>query len=295
MTVVERTPAVVAAAQPSESKPFTVLDTRSTPHEDVLTRVERLFELKLDRASAVHGVDGITEGFRTDRGTWVRIEQRLAWRIHSAAWVGLEAASVIEGVPKPQWFQSATWADDPRGLAWRADEMEFVSAGSIRSEGGLDVVLSFPEQWWADLRRSLTALAAHPTQRVGMSQSHLSKRIGQVFDGVDTTVEEWTTAHADLHWGNVTIDGMLIDWQDWGLAPRGHDAATLWQSSLPNAALAERIEEEFAADLQTRSGKLSQLLHCANAIRIANNRNMVTPFLEPAKVAAKRLLAELSR
>ena len=272
-----------------------MFDTRSSPHDDVLMRVERAFDLVLDRPSAVHGVDGVTEGFRTDRGTWVRIEQRLSWRIKSAAWVGLEASSAIENVPMPRWFQAVTWADEARGLAWRADEVEFVAAPSVRAEGGLAAALALPDEWWAGMSTSLAALGAHETERVGMSQGHLSKRIGQVFEGVDTTVDEWATAHADLHWGNVTTDGMLIDWQDWGRAPRGHDAATLWQASLPDRSLTARVEEEFAEDLRTRSGKLSQLLHCANAIRIANNRGTVTPYSEPAKAAAQRLLADLRR
>lgn len=272
---------------------MTIFDTRSEPHEDVLEHVERAFDLVLDRATVVHGIGGTTEGFRSDRGTWVRIDQRPPWRIKSAAWAGLEAASTIEGVPIPGWFQSATWADPARERVWRADEVEFVSAPSIRAAGGLEVAAALPDTWWAGLRTSLIALAQHETERVGMSQAHLTKRIGEVFDDVDTTVDEWATAHVDLHWANVTTNGLLIDWSDWGLAPRGHDAATLWQSSLPNADLAARVQREFTTDLETRSAKLSQLLHCANAIRIAKRRGTETPFSEPARAAAKVLLVDL--
>lgn len=265
----------------------------ANPHDDVLERVERAFDLALDRSSAVHGVGGVTEGFRTDRGTWARIEQRVPWRIKSAAWVGLEAASTIENVPMPGWYQSTTWADPARGLVWRADEVEFVASPSVRAAGGLDVAKTLPSTWWAGICSSLKALGEHQTERVGVSQEHLTLRIGQVFEGVDTTVEEWRTAHADLHWGNVTVSGLLIDWEDWGLAPRGHDAATLWQASLPDPELLAHVEAEFADDLQTRSGKLSQLMHCANAIRIANRRGTTTAFSEPAKVEAEKLLVDL--
>ncbi len=110
---------------------------------------------------------------------------------------------------------------------------------------------------------------------------------------IDTTVNEWTTAQADLHWNNVTIDGYLLDWEDWGAAPRGLDAATLWQASLPHPELAARVQHEFATDLQTRSGRLAQLLQCANAIRIAARSGASTPLSEAANVAAEHLLAEL--
>lgn len=269
------------------------LDLREHPHDDVLDRVERVFNLNLDRASVVYGIYGTTEGFRSSRGTWVRVERRPQWRIKSAAWIGLEAAATIQDVPKPEWFQSTTWVDTSREQVWRADEVELIISPSINAAGGLTVAAKLPDSWWSQLRASLETLSAHQTERIGMSQEHLTKRIGQVFESVDTTIDEWRCAHTDLQWSNVTLDGHLIDWEDWGLAPRGHDAATLWQASLPDPAVKVRVEQEFAADLQTRSGKLSLLLRCANAIRIATNRGTTTPLLEPAKAAAEVLLKDL--
>jgi hypothetical protein len=205
-------------------------------------------------------------------------------------WIGLEAAATIRGVKKPKWFQSATWTDEDRGVVWRADEVELITSPMV---GDLATAATLPDSWWADLRESLDALGSYQTERIGMSQAHLTKRINDVFDRVDTTVDQWTTAHADVHWSNVSVEGHLIDWEDWGLAPRGLDAATLWQSALPDARMAARVQHEFAADLQTRSGKLAQLLVCANAIRIAARRGHPTPLSEPAKAAADVLLAEL--
>lgn len=283
-------PVVVTIAQPSGVTPNPVFDVRENPHEDVLDRVERALAVELDRSSVVYGEHGATEGFRTSSGTWVRVERRHRWRINSAIWVGLEAAATIRGVKKPEWFQGTTWTDEAREVVWRADEVELVAAPIVDS---LDVAANLPDTWWATLRKSLTALSAHSTERVGMSQAHLTKRINEVFDGVDTTVDEWATAHTDVHLGNLTVDGYLLDWEDWGAAPRGHDAACLWQAVLPDLALSARVQREFAADLQTRSGKLTQLLQCANAVRIAARRGVSTPLSEAAQAAADDLLAEL--
>jgi hypothetical protein len=269
-----------------------VFDVRESPHEDVLGHVERALDVVLDRESVVYGIHGATEGFRTSSDTWVRVERRGRWRINSAVWVGLEAASTIRGVKKPEWFQGSTWTDPDREVVWRADEVELITAPVV---GGLATAASLPESWWAGLRESLAALAAHPTERVGMSQAHLDKRIGEVFDGLDTNVDEWATAHTDVHWGNLSVEGHLIDWEDWGVAPRGHDAACLWQSALPDPRLAARVQREFASDLETRSGQLAQLLQCANAIRVANRRGAPTPLSEPAKTAAEILIARLRR
>jgi hypothetical protein len=282
----------VSTVRPTSDMTAT-FDVREHQHDDVIERVERGLGVQLDRSSVVYGIYGVTEGFQSTRATWVRVECRPRWRGPGASWIGLEAAAAIPGVPRPEWFQSTTWVDEERDQVWRADELELITSPSVDAVGGLVAAAALPDSWWHDMRASLSELGAYETKRVGMSQAHLTTRIGQVFEGVDTTVDEWATAHADLHWSNVTTDGHLLDWGDWGAAPRGYDAATLWQASLPDAALADRVQREFAADLETRSGKLSQLLKCANVIRIARNRDMVTPLLEPAKAAVPALLAEL--
>ncbi|TVT20458.1 hypothetical protein FNH05_34480 [Amycolatopsis rhizosphaerae] len=247
-------------------------------------------DVRLVRPSVVYGEHGATEGFRTSNDTWVRIERRQRWRISSAVWVGLEAAATIRGVKKPEWFQSATWIDPARNVVWRADEVELITAPVV---GDLATAATLPDSWWSGLRESLAALGAHPTERVGMSQTHLTKRITEVFGDIETVVDEWATAHTDLHWGNLSTEGHVIDWEDWGVAPRGHDAATLWQSALPDPQMAARVQREFADDLDTRSGRLARLLQCANAIRAAARRGSPTPLSEPARAAAETLLAEL--
>ncbi|MGH3888714.1 MAG: phosphotransferase [Pseudonocardiaceae bacterium] len=263
--------------------------------EDVLHRVERSMGARLDRATLVYGTQGMTAGFRTDAGTWVRVQWRRPWKIYGPAWAGPECASVLRGVAKPDWFQTASWYDDAREVVWRADEMGLVSSPIINSTGVIATEPELPESWWGSLRNSLAALAEHDTDRVGVRQEHLTLRINQVFPGeVDTTVDEWVTAHADLHWGNLTApDCYLLDWEDWGAAPRGLDAAVLWGFSLRVPTLAARVQREFQTDLQTRSGKLAQLLFCSNVIRVNAKRADPSPLVQPAKLAAETLLAEL--
>lgn len=237
----------------------------------------------------------MTAGFRTDAGTWVRVQWRRPWKLYAPAWAGSECASVLRGVTKPDWFQTASWRDDGRDVVWRADEMELVSSAVINSTGVIANDPELPDSWWASLRASLAALAENDIDRVGVRQEHLSLRINQVFpDEVDTTVDEWVTAHADLHWGNLTApDCYLLDWEDWGAAPRGRDAVSLWGVSLLVPELADRVQREYETDLQTRSGKLAQLLFCSNVIRVNAKRADPSPLVSPAKRVADRLLAEL--
>ena len=61
-------------------------------------------------------------------------------------------------------------------------------------------------------------------------------------------------------------DCWLLDWEDWGRAPRGFDAASLWHNSLAVPALAERVYREFRTELDSRSGMLCQLMRCAETM-----------------------------
>ncbi len=56
--------------------PVKAFDLRQQLPEDVLQRVERSMDVRLDRATLVYGTQGMTAGFRTDAGTWVRVQWR---------------------------------------------------------------------------------------------------------------------------------------------------------------------------------------------------------------------------
>ena len=272
-------------------------DLRSQPHADVLDYAERWLGLVIDRAGGIYGGSGRTAGFRTDQGTWLRLQWRPEQRVNCQAWSGLECASALVGVARPDLLRSVRWRDDARNAVWRADEMTLASSAVIDPSGSVAVPLDLPQAWWDSLSRSLVALAGHQTGRTGMRQEHLTARISEVYgDGVDTVADEWTTAHADLHWGNLTApECSLLDWEDWGAAPRGLDAATLWGFSLGVPSLAGRIEREFQVDLGTRSGKLARLLFCANAARAFARHGKEMPFTGPARQAAAVLLSDLDR
>lgn len=105
----------------------------------------------------------------------------------------------------------------------------------------------------------------------------------------DVEFEEWAPAHADLTWANVTApEFCVIDWEDWGMAPRGLDAATLWGNSLAVPELAERVWRERRPDLECRPGRLMALFFCAKVV--GPHAHPDDPRLGPAREAAARLL-----
>jgi hypothetical protein len=262
----------------------------------VIDQVERRLDVQLDRSESKTGAWAESAGHRTDRGTWVRVDSRPRSSIQPQSWVGAEAASVIAGVPMPAWLQTATWADVERGTVWRAQEMEFVAESAVADRGTmLTTDPGLPDGWWADLHAALEALADFRTFRVSGRQELITRRICQVLGGeVDTTVHEWTTSHGDLHWGNLTAPRLVfLDWGDWGLAPRGNDAACLWGSALGVPEVAERVHDEFRDDLDSRSGRIARLWVCSNILRMAGRRADATALQQPARDAADELLKTL--
>lgn len=271
-------------------------DLRRVQVDDVLRRVERALATQLDETTAVRKRRSI--GARTDRGTWVRIEARRTEKIDGQGWNGTECAAFLHGVAKPDWHAGVSWRDDERGVMWRADETSLITTAPIKPGGILTTDPQLPDTWWETLDASLTALATVPTTRVAtpdtepMTQQRLTAAIEHVFPGrFDTHIDEWATAHADLNWANLTgPQCYLLDWEDWGRAPRGLDAANLWINSLAVPSLAERIWSHRRVDLESRSGRLAALYYCTRTMAHADDSD---PLHSPATREAARLASEL--
>ncbi|MGH3719676.1 MAG: hypothetical protein ACRDRI_12740 [Pseudonocardiaceae bacterium] len=273
------------------------VDLRTQPCEDVIDRVERRLGVRVDRETVV--VKRRSLGGRTDHDTWVRLEARPLSTLTGQG-SGVEAAACLpRAVAKPEWYQSLSWRVPEQCVLWRADETELVTASPIKPGGVLSADPGLPEAWWATLGTSLGALATHTTTRIAtphtvpISQERVTATIEGVFpDCVETTVTEWAVAHADLAWANLTAPQCwLLDWEDWGLAPRGWDAATLWGNSLAVPELAERVQREYRADLDSRSGLLSQLFFCSEMI--SAGADYAGPLAEPSRREANRLISSL--
>ncbi|WIX76035.1 hypothetical protein QRX50_31755 [Amycolatopsis carbonis] len=284
--VVGTRPAVAAA-----------VDLRTHSRDDVLQRVEHALDVRLNHASEVRKRRSI--GAATDRGTWVRIEARRLDKMAGQDFNGPEAAGLVTGIAKPMWHAAITWAEPQNGLMWRADETELVTAAPIKPGGILTVDPQLQDAWWATLDASLNALAAAETTRVAtlhtepISQTRVDEEIHAVFGpGIDTTIAQWTPAHADFSWANLTGPACwILDWEDWGLAPRGLDAAMLWAASLAVPGLAEQVRDLRKADLDSRDGQLMMLFFAAGIVGAPSD--YAGPLLEPARAIADKLLTDL--
>lgn len=181
---------------------------------------------------------------------------------------------------------------------WRADETELLPDAPVKAGGALIGDPGLPESWWAEFNRSLDALAVQHATRmatpdtVTVTQTRVTEAIISAFGATDARINQWTVAHADMNWANVTAPQFcLFDWEDWGTAPRGLDAASLWGNSLAVPELAERVRRERREDLESRDGLLMRLFFCSKIV--GRHADAADPLPEPARRAVERILAGL--
>ncbi|MGW6393072.1 hypothetical protein ACWFR1_21765 [Streptomyces sp. NPDC055103] len=271
------------------------VDLRKEPVEAVLDRVERSLGVRLDHETVVRKRRSVGAG--TDRGTWVRIERRGLDRIGVQGGDGTASAEALLGIAKPAWLAGVAWRDETEPVMWRADETELLPGAPVGS-AVVTVDPRLTEEWWAAMNASLDALAAQHTNRIAtpdtetLTQELVTGTIHSVFPGIDTAVAEWRPAHADFNWANMTAPVFCVfDWEDWGMAPCGLDAANLWGASLAVPALADRVRSERRDDLESRDGKLMTLFIAAKILGPYADPD--DPRLGAARETAERVVKEL--
>ncbi|MFF3403994.1 hypothetical protein ACFYW6_36555 [Streptomyces sp. NPDC002659] len=220
-------------------------------------------------------------------------------RIEVQGWNGAECAARLTGVSQPTWQQCVVWRDPHDDEAmWRADETDLLPGPAI----GTSVLAtdpSLPDDWWQSFNASLDALASQHTTRTAtpdtmtISQDLVTQTIQRSLpEATRTSTEQWQPAHADLNWANMTAPRFcLFDWEDWGMAPRGLDAASLWGNSLAVPELAAHVRHERHHDLDSRDGKVMMLFVCAKIL--APDAHPEDPRLAPARDTATKIIAEL--
>jgi hypothetical protein len=213
-------------------------------------------------AEPVFGWHDRTIGSRAntaDGERWLRVVTEMPHWVGGAFWTGNLDASVISDVPKPRLLTELDWSDEHCQL--RAELMTLAPSPLIAHDMVLRDAPDLPSRWWAELRRALDILSTQHTERVCVAPSRLRLRLLAAFGvDIDSTDVQWTCAHGDLHWANLTAPHLcLLDWEAWGLAPAGYDAAVLDCASILCPDIRKRTQNTFADLLESPSGQVAQL------------------------------------
>ncbi|WP_211351865.1 phosphotransferase [Haloactinospora alba] len=155
-----------------------------------------------------------------------------------------------------------------------------------------ETVPELPSPWWHTLRTTLDRIAVVPTQRHTVPQRYLDWAMPTYLGApINTTVSSWATAHGDLHWANLCAPQLyLFDWEGWGLAPTGYDAAMLHSYSLLLPSLAARIRHELAHLLNTSTGRFAELVTITELLHAAPHRDDLRALTQPLRQRADLLL-----
>lgn len=237
------------------------------------------------RGQPVHGWRDRTIGSAAqgDGGpVWIRATAEHHTWAHGTMWTGNQDAATLTGVAKPTVLARTEWDESP--VALYAELMTPAPAPVCSPTPVLRRHLDLDEAWWTRLADSLARLAAHPTERIAYSQDNFERCLLARFGGRVEPIPPvaWATAHTDLHWTNVTAPELVIlDWEGWGRAPAGIDAASLYCHSLLQPEVAAKVREVFTDVLNTPAGRLAQLSaidHLLTRAAEGENPDLILPL-----------------
>ncbi|MFC7892440.1 phosphotransferase [Streptomyces sp. NPDC057381] len=207
-------------------------------------------------------------------------------------WTGPEEAErlVPRRLPRPclrlvhQWTEGAD--------AYKAELYDRTIGGTLSLTPTPGTATLPPSTtWWSDLRTALVRLSRVRTDRVAVRQAYLDRAMPKYLaflgGAVPTKPPAWSTAHGDLHWANLTGPGLgILDWEGWGSAPAGYDAALLHAYSLGAPAIAAQVRHELAADLDSEPGRFAELVVITELLQSAergDNSDLVPALRRRAK------------
>jgi phosphotransferase family enzyme len=225
-----------------------------------------------------------------DRGTcWLRLLSAPENKASGKIWEGnRQAAARFDGrINKPLLYDTTESSID--GHTHQAELHQYVTEPVASPSPVLRTDLEAPSAWWDSLRSDLEYVSSVSTDRVAVRQEWVDRSVPRFLDIPGPRITDWATAHGDLHTANLTSSTpYLLDWEGFGLAPVGYDAAMLLAYSLLVPAFAHRIRDTFPA-LKTEPGRVAQIIVITELLQSASRGDH--PELVPA---LRALAAELT-
>ncbi|WP_304450983.1 phosphotransferase [Nocardiopsis sp. YSL2] len=197
-----------------------------------------------------------------------------------------ESQALAERVPMPRLADSTEWeATDPEDgqVRVRAHLFEYVDQRAVSSEPAITTEPAVDDRWWERLHVSHETIRSSTTAGPSRSAEHVARWVRKVAPDLDTSDLRWESSHGDWHWANLLSPELVVlDWEGFGLAPVGFDAASLLTYSLAHPPTAGRVRSEFADELAGHDGLVAQL-YCASWISSAIGAGFHPQLREPLR------------
>ncbi len=202
------------------------------------------------------------------------------------------SAPTIDGIDRPRILRCHDWLAD--GLHFRALQTSLTTSPPIELTPLAGVHAGeVSDRWIAAYKESVARLQATRTERYrappGAIAEHLNKWFGPC---VPWIADDYCASHGDPNWSNLTSPNLaFLDWEVWGLAPRGFDLAYLLAFSCANEKLAARLATAFADELATNSGKVSLLVALGEFLNLIREGFFPSSCESPARRMVSELLS----
>lgn len=191
---------------------------------------------------------------------WLRLLNGPRDQAGGKIWEGnREAAALFEGrINKPVLYDVLTDNDDH--YAYQAELSQYINEPTCSPDPVLRTDPDLPATWWDSLKHDLTQVHSMPTSRVAVRQEWVDRSVPQFLNLPAPQITDWATAHGDLHTANLTTGTpYLMDWEGFGQAPAGYDAAMLLAYSLLVPEFARQVRRTFAI-LSSENGRTAQII-----------------------------------
>lgn len=216
---------------------------------------------------------------------WLRVQSAPVGKAFGKLWEGNRAAAALfDGqVHKPVLHGSVE--ETAGSHTYLAELSQYVDEPVCSATPVLRDRLEPADAWWDSLRGDLERVAKTHTERVAVRQEWVDRCVPQFLNVPAPRIADWETAHGDLHVANLTGGTpYLLDWEGFGRAPVGYDAAMLLAHSILVLAFAQRVRETFPV-LHTDAGRVALLVVITELLQAASrgdNTDLVLPLTKLA-------------
>ncbi|WND32803.1 hypothetical protein RI578_42585 (plasmid) [Streptomyces sp. BB1-1-1] len=228
--------------------------------------------------AAVHGPQvwgwhGRTLSRRADHpehgACWLRLLSMPEQKAGGKLWEGTERAhAAFPAVRKPALHALHDHTDD--GYAYRAELTAYVDEPVLSRDPVLRHELDLTDAWFTTIRKTLSTIATVLTDRTAVRQEWISRAVPEYTGQPAPHIQHWECAHGDFHAANLTHGATLLDWEGWGLAPRGYDMAMFYAYAQLAPGTATRIHHEWVSPLTSTAGRAALLVVCAELLQSAS-------------------------
>ena len=195
---------------------------------------------------------------------------------------GLQAPKLLQIVPGPE-------------DAYSACLMSFISTPPLSQTPELYEKMTLQEDFWAHLKNQLQILKTVASPYISCRQELMTRRIHERYGAhLPTQIQLWGTIHGDLHWGNLTQEYTLLDWEGWGQGPTCLDPAFLYGYALLVPSVCATLEQIFPHLFETQEGlqdgPICLLFVCCELLRMIEIHQDHPALKEPLEILAARAM-----